>query len=407
MSFERLIAERFLSKDKNSFSRPLIRISTYSIALGVMVVVLAMAILRGFQNEITRKIVGFGSHIVVTPFESANNYYEQLPVAADSAVVATINAVEGVRHVQFFAAKGGMVKTSDKIHGIIFKGIGRNFDSTFFKENMKEGRLFNLNSEKPVNEVVVSQRFAEKMQLSVGGKVPTYFWQGGNYRARAFKIVGVYSTDLTEFDDRFVIGDIRQIQRINGWDSNQVQGYEVFVEDFDKLDQVSGQVYETLGSFLTVRTVKQENPEIFSWLDLLNANIFLILGVMMLVSVVAVISALLIMIFEKTSMIGLLKTLGATNASIRRIFVYKSVGLITKGVLLGDAIALVLCVLQDKFRIVKLDSESYHMSSVPIDLNPWIFVFVSLVMAVVCVLALLIPASYIARVSPAKAVKTE
>lgn len=407
MSFERLIAERFLSKDKSSFSRPLIRISTYSIALGVMVVVIAMAILRGFQNEITRKIVGFGSHIVVTPFESANNYYEQLPVVADSAVVATINAVEGVRHVQFFATKGGMVKTSDKIHGIIFKGIGQNFDSTFFKENMKEGRLFNLNSEKPANEVVVSQRFAEKMQLSVGGKVPTYFWQGGNYRARAFKIVGVYSTDLTEFDERFVIGDIRQIQRINGWDSNQVQGYEVFVEDFEKLDQVSEQLYETLGSFLTVRTVKQENPEIFSWLDLLNANIFLILGVMMLVSVVAVISALLIMIFEKTSMIGLLKTLGATNTSIRRIFVYKSVGIITKGVLLGDAIALVLCVLQDKFKIVKLDSESYHMSSVPIDLNPWIFVFVSLVMAVVCVLALLIPASYIARVSPAKAVKTE
>lgn len=370
-------------------------------------VVLAVSILRGFQNEITRKIVGFGSHIVVTPFESTNNYYEQLPIIADSSTVATIYSAEGVKHVQFFATKGGMVKTSDKIHGIIFKGIGRDFDSTFFKDNIKKGRLFELNDSAISNEIIVSQRFADKMQIGIGDKVPTYFWQNNNYRARAFKVVGIYSTDLTEFDERYVIGDMRQIQRINGWDSNQVQGYEVFVSDFGKLDRVALQVYSMLGSFLTVRTVKEENPETFSWLDLLNANIFLILSVMALVCVVAVISALLIMIFEKTPMIGLLKTMGATNASIRKIFIYKSAGIIAKGVLAGDAIALAICLLQDKFKIVKLDSESYNMSAVPIDLNPWIFVAVSLVIAVVCILALLIPASYIARIHPAKAVKTE
>ncbi|MBQ6725268.1 MAG: ABC transporter permease [Bacteroidales bacterium] len=407
MNYERLIAKRFLSKDKGNFSRPLIRISTCSIALGVMVVVIAVAVLKGFQNEITRKIVGFGSHIVVMPFESANNYYQQLPLVADEATVNTIRSVDGVSHVQFFASKGGMVKTKDKIHGIIFKGIGSDFDSTFFKENMKEGRLFDLNGDSPSNEVIVSQRFAEKMLLDIGDKVPTYFWQDNNYRARAFKIVGIYSTDLTDFDERFVIGDMRQVQKINGWDSNLVQGYEVFVNDFDNLDHVAADVYSMLGSFLTVRTVKEENPDTFSWLDLLNANIYLILGIMMLVCVVAVISALLIMIFEKTSMIGLLKTMGATNSSIRKIFVYKSMGIIAKGVLIGNAIAFALCVLQYKFAIVKLDSESYHMSSVPIDLDPWIFVIVSVVMAVACVLALLLPASYIARVSPAKAVKTE
>ncbi|MBO4740035.1 MAG: ABC transporter permease [Bacteroidales bacterium] len=407
MSFERLIAKRFLQKDKGNFSRPLISIATCSIALGILVVVLAVSILRGFQNEITRKIVGFGSHIVVTPFESTNNYYEQLPIIADSSTVATIYSAEGVKHVQFFATKGGMVKTSDKIHGIIFKGIGRDFDSTFFKDNIKKGRLFELNDSAISNEIIVSQRFADKMQIGIGDKVPTYFWQNNNYRARAFKVVGIYSTDLTEFDERYVIGDMRQIQRINGWDSNQVQGYEVFVSDFGKLDRVALQVYSMLGSFLTVRTVKEENPETFSWLDLLNANIFLILSVMALVCVVAVISALLIMIFEKTPMIGLLKTMGATNASIRKIFIYKSAGIIAKGVLAGDAIALAICLLQDKFKIVKLDSESYNMSAVPIDLNPWIFVAVSLVIAVVCILALLIPASYIARIHPAKAVKTE
>ncbi len=407
MSFERLIAERFLRKDKSSFSRPLIRIATCSIALSVVVVMMAVSILRGFQQSITEKIVGFGSHIVVTPFESQNNYYEQLPVVADSDMVATLTATPGVKHVQFFANKGGMVKTSDKIHGIIFKGIGQNFDSTFFKANMQKGRLFDISGQKPSSEVVVSQRFADKMELSIGDKLPTYFWQDNNYRARAFTIVGIYRTDLTEFDERFVIGDMRHIQRINGWDSTQVQGYEVFVNDFDNLDQTADLVNNTVGSFLTVRTVKQENPDTFSWLDLLNANIVLILSIMTLVCVVAVVSALLIMIFEKTSMIGLLKTLGATNGSVRKIFIYKSVGIIAKGVLAGDAIALTLCLLQDKFNLVKLDSESYNMSSVPIDINPWIFIAFSVGMAAVCLLALLVPASYIARINPAKAVKTE
>ena len=375
--------------------------------MGVLVVVVAVAILRGFQDEITQKIVGFGSHIVVTPFESANNYYEQLPIIADESTTYKISAVDGVKHVQYFASKGGMVKTGDKIQGVIFKGIDKDFDSTFFKTNMKEGRLFELTDSAISNEVIVSQRFADKMQLGMGDKLPTYFWQNNTYRARAFKIVGIYSTDLTEFDERYVIVDIRQVQRINGWDSNQVQGYEVFVKDFENLDEVASQVYYLVGSFLNVRTVKEENPETFSWLDLLNTNIWLILGVMSLVCVVAVISALLIMIFEKTPMVGLLKTMGATNASIRKIFIYKSIGIIAKGVLIGDAIALAICILQDRFKIVKLDSESYHMSAVPIDLNPWIFVLVSFVIAVVCLSALLIPASYIARINPAKAVKTE
>lgn len=407
MSFERLIAKRFLQKDRGSFSRPLINIATCSIALGVMVVVIAVCILRGFQNEITQKIVGFGSHIVVTPFNTQTNYYEQQPLTADKATVDAIRSVEGVKHVQYYANKGGMVKTRDKIHGIIFKGIGNDFDSTFFKTNMKEGRLFNFKKDSLSNEIIVSQRFADKLQLKIGDKVPTYFWQNSNYRARAFRIVGIYSTDLTDFDEHYIIGDMRQIQKINGWDSTQIDGYEVFVDDFDKLDEVADGVYAQIGSFMTLRTVRDDNPDTFSWLELLNANIALILGLMTLVCVVAVISALLIMIFEKTPMIGLLKTLGATNASVRKIFIYKSAGIIVKGLIIGNAIALALCLLQDKFKIVKLDSESYHMSAVPIDLNPWIFVIFSLIIAAVCVLALLIPASYIARINPAKAVKTE
>ena len=407
MKFERLIAKRFLQKGEGNFTRPLVNIATYSIAMGVLVIIMSVSILRGFQNEITQKVVGFGSHIVVKPFESQNNFYEHQPISIDQNLVSKIENIEGVKHVQFFAQKGGMVKTDDQIHGIIFKGVGQNFDSTFFKINLKEGRLFDFSSDKASNEVIVSQRFSDKMQLKIGDKVRTYFWAGDNYRARAFEIVGIYSTDLTEFDEKFVVGDMRHLQKINGWDSSQIAGYEVLVNNFDKLDQVAEQVYNQIDNSLTISTIVEDNPDMFSWLELLNTDIVLILVVMILVCIVSVISALLIMIFEKTSMIGLLKTMGATNTSIRKIFLYKSAGIILKGLVIGNAIALILCELQDKLHIIKLDRESYHMSAVPIDLNPWIFVVLSVGTAIVCLLALLIPSSYIANIRPAKAIKVE
>lgn len=407
MKFERLIAKRFLQKGEGNFTRPLVNIATYSIALGVLVIIMSVSILRGFQNEITRKVVGFGSHIVVKPFESQNNFYEHQPLAVDRDMVSRIEGIEGVRHVQFFAQKGGMVKTDEQIHGIVFKGVGRDFDSTFFKTNLKDGRLFDFSADKASNEIIVSQRFSDKMKLKIGDKVRTYFWGGDNYRARAFTIVGVYSTDLTEFDEKFIVGDMRHIQKINGWDSSQTVGYEILVDDFDNLDRIANDVYDRIDNSLTISTIVEDNPDMFSWLSLLDTDIALILVVMMLVCIVSVISALLIMIFEKTPMIGLLKTMGATNGSIRRIFLYKSAGIIVKGLLIGNALALLLCELQDKLQIVKLDSESYHMSAVPIDLNPWIFVVLSAGTAAVCLLALLLPSSYIANIRPAKAIKVE
>ncbi len=407
MKFERLIARRFLQKGEGNFTRPLVNIATYSIALGVLVIIMSVSILRGFQNEITQKVVGFGSHIVVKTFESQNNFYEHLPVTADRQLVSRIGDIKGVKHVQLFAQKGGMVKTDDQIHGIIFKGVDRNFDSTFFKINLKEGSLFSFPADRASNEIIVSQRFSDKMRLKIGDKVRTYFWAGDNYRPRAFSIVGIYSTDLTEFDEKFIVGDMRHIQKINGWDSSQVAGYEILVNNFDNLDQIAGNVYDQIGNSLTVSTIVENNPDMFSWLSLLDTDIVLILAVMILVCIVSVISALLIMIFEKTPMIGLLKTMGATNASIRKIFLYKSAGIITKGLIAGNAIALLACELQDKFHIVKLDSDSYHMAAVPIDLNPWIFVILSAGTATVCLLALIIPSSCVAGILPAKAIKVE
>lgn len=406
MRYERLIARKFLQKDGKSFSQPLVGIATWGIALGVMVMLMAIAILQGFQKEIEQKIVGFGSHIVVKS-QDIGHYYEEIPVANDRPVVATIRQMPEVAHVQFFANKGGMAKTDDQIQGIIFKGVDAMFDSSFFAQNLVEGRLFQLSDTTPSNEIIVSQTLANKLNLSLNDKLRSYFWQDNNYRGRAFQIVGIYNTDLAEFDEHYVVGDLRQVQVLNGWKDNEVAGYEVMVKDFDKLNEVARKIYETSDYDLTLTTIVEANESLFAWLDILNSNIALILTVMAIVCCVAIVSALLIMIFEKTAMIGLLKTLGASNKSIRRIFLYKSAEIAGKGILWGDLIALVLCVVQKHFQIIRLDSASYSMSHVPIDINAFAFIAISVCTLAICLLVLLIPASYIAHIQPSKTLRFE
>lgn len=406
MRFEKLIAQRFLQKDKGNFSQPLIKIATLSIALGVLVMILAVSILRGFQKEITHKVVGFGSHIVVNNFD-VGTAYEQLPIENNRPIVDRILAVDGVKHVQYFATKGGMIKTSDQIQGIMLKGVSSNFDTAFFEENLLEGRLFKFEDTVASNEIIISKTLADKLNFKLDDKVRTYFWQDNNYRARAFKVVGIYSTDLTEFDDAFIIGDIRTVQKLNNWADNQVGGYEILVDNFDNLPYLASRIYDMLDYDLTLTTVVESQPDLFSWLELLNTNIVLILGVMALVCMVSIISALLIMIFEKTSMIGLLKTLGATNRSIRRIFIYKSISIIGVGLLIGNIVAFAFVVLQSKFQFISLNKESYSMSAVPVDLNGWTYLLVSIGTMAACLLALLVPTGFISKVRPAKTIRVE
>ena len=406
MKFETLITRRFLQKQQGGFSTSLVRIATWSVALGVLVMIMSVAILRGFQNEIRQKVVGFGSHIIVKS-QFIGNGYDEIPISTLRPELQEIGQLDGVKHIQFFAEKGGMIKTDDQIQGVIFKGVDQQFDSTFFSSCMQEGRLFNLQDSTASNEVVISRTLANKLHLSLDDKLRTYFWQENSYRARAFKVVGIYNTDLTDFDNHYMIGDLRQIQRLNGWDDTLVAGYEVLIDDFSKLDRLGYEVASACDYDLIVTTIRQMNPALFAWLDLLNSNIALILAVMAVVCVVAVISALLIMIFEKTSMIGILKTLGANNTSIRSIFLRKSAEIVGRGLLFGNALALTLCLLQSKLHLIHLDSESYYMPYVPIDLNPWMFLLISAGTLAVCILALLIPATYIAKIDPAKTIRVE
>lgn len=394
------------SKDGGGFSGPLSAIAVASIALGVVVMVMAVSILGGFQQAIADKVVGFGSHLTVSNYASSP-LYQETPVVVDSALTATIEAVDGVRHLQFFASKGGMVKTREQIYGIMLRGVSANYDTSFFAGTLVEGHLPRLSDSIVSNEVLISKTIASRMKLAVGDKMRTYFWGGEAARSRAFTVSGIYNTDLTEMDELYVIGDLRQVQRLNDWDSTMVGGYEILVDDFDRLDAIASRVLQELPYDLSLQTIVEAHPALFSWLDLLNSNIVLILFIMGLVCAVAIVSALLIMIFEKGATIGLLKALGATNASVRRIFLLKASRLILEGIVVGDAVSLALCLAQTHWHVVRLDAESYSMPYVPIDLDPAIFVAISVATLAVCLLALLLPAAYISRISPAKTIKAE
>ena len=395
----------------SGFSGPLSTIAVVGIALGVVVMVMAVSILRGFQQDITEKVVGFGSHITVTAYDAVNTYTET-PVDIDSSLVQRIKTVSGVRHVQTFATKGGMVKTEEQIYGILMRGLSDDYDTTFYHTCLVEGQLFST-----PNEVLISSTIASKLKLKVGDKMRTYFWQSGTdgsnavadgtYRSRAFTVSGIYNTDLTEMDELYVVGSLATVQRLNGWDSLQVGGYELLVDDYHHLDVVANDVTMQLPIDLRITTITEAHPALFSWLDLLNTNITLILAIMCLVSAVAIVSALLIMIFEKSATIGLLKALGATNISVRRIFLLKATGLMLLGIAIGDAVALLLSLAQQHWQLIRLDPESYSMSHVPVLVNPWVYIAVSLGTLAVCLLALLLPTAGISRISPANTMRVE
>lgn len=406
MRYERLIANRMLGRDEHNFSRPLVRIATITIALGVVVMILALSILRGFQREITNKVVGFGSHISIRSYGWVNDY-DEMPIVMTPSELNTIRAIPGVRNVCPYAYKGGMMKTDDQILGIILKGVSPDADTDFFSANLVRGSLPSLNDSTASNEIAISQRIAQRMKVDTGSRVATYFWSGNNYRARNYRVAGIYKTDLNEFDDHYLIGDIRQVQRLNQWDSSQAAGYEVTIDNFDNLETMLGNVKRATRPELAVISIREEQPSMFAWLELLNSNIVLILSIMAIVCAASVVSAMLIMIFEKTQLIGILKTLGSTNRSIRRIFILKALAIIIKALLIGNLLAFAFAAIQSHFHIIALDPESYSMSFVPIELNPLYFITIDIGTILACFIALILPSTLVSNINPARTVRVE
>ncbi len=440
MNTELFIAKRiiFSKSYSNKISGPVIKIAIAGIALGIAVMIIAVSVVTGFQNEIRNKVIGFGSHIQVTRF-SLNNSYESDPIFIDTTLSNKIKNIEGVRHIQTFATKAGIIKTDKEIYGAVLKGVGNDFDWSFFNNKIIEGKPFIASDSTSSSQTIISKYIANKLNLKVGDHLHVYFIQNPP-RARNFEISAIYETGLEELDDKYILVDIKHIQKLNDWQASQIGGYEVLLDNNelfnstlksfyldsgipkliatitnsnddnndiykDNLDKIGEKVYATAGSEIDTKTIKELYSQIFDWLDLQNINVQIIIILMLLVAGINMISALLILILEKTNMIGILKAIGAKNTSIRKIFLYNAAYLTSLGLLWGNVIGISLCLLQYYFKIIPLDEQSYFVPSVPVDLNMANILFLNIGSLIVCMLMLIIPSGIVAKISPVKAIK--
>lgn len=408
LNFELFIAKGILSGDKDNFSRPIVRISVVSIALGLAVMILAVAITSGFKQAISQKVVGFGSDIQITSFD-LNNSFETTPISINQPFYPSLEDTAGIRHIQAFATKSGLIKTDDQIQGIVMKGIYKDYDWSFFNDKIIAGKKFTIADTVRNDSILISSKIADKLGFKPGDAVRVYFINPDEVtpRGRKFVISGIYETGLEEFDDVYIIGDMRHIQRLNNWTDDQISGFDVFVDDFRKLDQMWEKVYNIIGYELNATSIKSLYPQIFDWLDLQDMNVIIILVLMIAVAAINMISTLLILILEKTNMIGVLKALGTKNVSVRRIFMYHASFIIGRGLLFGNLLGIGLAMAQQYFHIFKLDQESYYVPYVPISLDVLPVVLLNVGTLAICLLFLVVPSLIVSRITPVKAIRWE
>jgi lipoprotein-releasing system permease protein len=377
------------------------------VALAIIVMLVSWAVVVGFKNQIRDKVIGFVAPIHVQALDK-NESVEETPFQLDSLLVARLNSVEGITHYQMVADKAGMIKTEDEIQGVILKGVDENYDWTYFGNCLLEGKTPAYHADERSTEVLVSKAIADKMLLGVGDEVRVWFIDKDmQARGRKFTVTGIYETGLYEFDERYVFADLNQIRKLNGWEDNEAGLVEVALNDNADVEQVNEKLYHALPSELASYTARQSNPQIFDWLDLLDTNVWLIMALMLLVAGITVISMLLIIIIERTSTVGLLKAMGASNKFVRKVFLLRSLRILLIGMLIGNIIGLGFCFLQQYTGFIKLDAATYYLSAVPIEMHISTVVFINLGTFLLWVLMLLIPTSVINRISPTKSIRFE
>ena len=405
MNVEYFIAKRLFTakEENNSYTKPILRIAILAIALSVAIMLLSVMVVTGFKNDISDKIIGFGSHITISSF-SDNQSYETEPIQISDSLYNSILENSEVKHISTFATKAGIIKTNNEILGVVLKGVSSNYDWKFFNNNLIAGKCFNINDSIKTNNVLISENSANSLQLGVGDDLFMYFVQDPP-RVRKFQISGIYNTALSDFDKLYVMGDIKHIQSLNSWEKNQIGGVELILNDFNNLDLVTQSIYEKIPYNLNASSIKEKTPQIFDWLDLQDINVRVILILMLIVGGINMITALLILILERTKMIGILKALGANNWSVRRVFLYSALHLILKGLFWGNSIALGFAFLQNKFSIISLDPNIYYMNTVPVNFDFSTVILLNLGTISVCYLILVIPSVIIAKITPIKAIR--
>jgi len=405
-SFHLLLSRRILKDKGNRFSRPIVNLSVAGVSIGLIIMMIAIGITSGYKREIKEMVTAMGAHVRITHFDR-NYSFEQVPFNKDQSCLKALRHHPEIDGVQNFATKVGIVKTSDQVEGIVLKGVDEGFNWQLFSSNIIEGKGLNCKEEKADNHIVISKRMADKLQLKTGDKVRTYFVQDPP-RSRSFKVSGIYATGLPEYDNMYALVDLRHVQKLNDWSPQQVSGVEILLRDEKKAEEMGDYIHHHISQDLQAETMPQIYPEIFDWIALFDTNVAVLLIITTCVCLVTMMSIFFIIILEQTQTIGILKTLGMKTKDVVGTFVAVAANILLKGMLIGDAIAIFLGLLQQQFHLIKLNPDTYYVDFVPVHFNVLAVLLLNVAVFVVCMAVLLLPAYVVGKkISPVKAVKWE
>ncbi|MDP4687139.1 MAG: ABC transporter permease [Salibacteraceae bacterium] len=408
MNFELFLAKKMIGGRRKRLtgqsSSAIVRIAVAGIAIGMAVMILSVSIVRGFQTEIQQKVIGFGSHLQISLYNPQNTLGVK-PMLLEQEFIEPVLAETGVKSIQPYAYKSGIITENGEIQGVMAKGVNQDFDWSFFKQNLLEGNVWHWTEDKANDSIVLSKSVIDKLNLSLGDKITIVFIQDQKERKRRFTIGGIYETGMEQFDGSIFLCDIRHVQKLNNWNEDQVAGFEVILESFDDLDRLDYIINNNISYEFNTLKITDQFIEIFGWLELQNINVFIILTLMVLVSGINMISALLVLILERTNMIGLLKAMGALNASISRIFLYNAIYLVFLGLFWGNLLGIGFGLLQQKFHLIKLDKTSYYIDHVPVLFDPTTIISINIGSLVACFVMLLIPSLIVSRIDPVKTIR--
>ncbi|MBA3663144.1 MAG: ABC transporter permease [Bacteroidetes bacterium] len=420
MSVEKFIADKITGsdKDKSNISKPIVKIGIIGIVLGVSVMLLTISIVLGFKKAITDKMTGLTTHLAISNI-NVNPSNEPEPISISEDTLALLKKINGITHIQRTAFKNGILKTKTENEGILLKGVDREYDFAFLKRHLISGKLPSFTDSSASKDILISEGLASKLELKEGNKMLVYFISQheaydstakeniikSEQRSRKLVICGIFKTGFADFDDHLTFVDLRQIRVLNYWKPEQAGNYEIMIDDFGKLEYTKEQISDLLGYSYNVNTIKEIYANIFIWLDKLDINGIIIIVLMILVAVINMITALLILILERTNMVGLVKSLGMSNASVRKIFMFISIRLIGKGLLWGNVVGIGLCYLQYYFKLIKLDSATYYVDYVAIDINWLYFLILNAGTFLICILMLFLPTILISKLTPIKTLR--
>lgn len=408
MRWEFKLAVRFASSKEKSFASIIIRIASLAVALSIAVMIITTALITGFKTEISSKIFGFWGHLHINAANVYQNLLEIKPIEEQLDLYPKLMKISGVKAIQVYGIQPGIVKGKNDLDGIFLKGIGSDFNWKFFKSYLLEGDIIELSPEIASNEIIISKQTALRLKLKTGDNFRLFFVKNGTMLKRNFKIRGIYKTGLEEYDSKFALVDIRKVQQLQGWKTNEIGGYEVFISDISDIDILAEQIYtDVLPPHLNVQSIRDKLPEIFEWLSLQDINEVVILSLMIVVAIINMITALLILMLERTRMIGILKSLGSTNWSIRRIFMYYAAIIASRGMLWGNITGIIICLLQKYGHFIKLSEENYYLNEAPILLQLNHILFLNLGTLFVIILFLILPTWLITRISPVRTLRMD